>query len=353
MIKAFAPLGRNPGRAPHELVLDDHAGYRVPCGAGGGGATGGWSGQVRVWAGRVAGAETGGGVGWVEERDKGAAPLATILIDGHVHLHRCFDRAAFLAAAAARFRAAARELGLPASTPGCMLLAETPAERAFAELSEGRSLPPGWRSRGTAERESILLDGPDGERIVVIAGRQLVTREGLEVIAVGTVEAPADGGALGAMVDEILGAGTIAVVPWGFGKWWGARGRVVEALLTTPRPGLFLGDNSGRPEVAGEPVHFQRARDVGIGVLPGSDPLPFPWHARLVARYGFVLPDGFDAAAPAGRLRAVLRDLTGSPRAFGRRAALPEFVRSQIGMQVRKRIGRTRAGEGGAGEGSP
>lgn len=283
---------------------------------------------------------------FVNETPDPAAGLtrpAHLLIDAHVHLHRCFDRAVFLAAAAAHFQAAARAMALPATTPGCLLLAETPVEGAFAELREGHALPPGWRTRRTAESESILLVGPAGAQIVVVAGRQLVTREGLEVLALGTACVAVPGGALGEMVDAILDAGAIAVVPWGFGKWWGARGRVVEALLTAPRPGLFLGDNSGRPAVAAEPTHFERARSLGIGVLPGSDPLPFPWHARLVGRYGFALPDAFDPVTPAARLRAALRQATDSPERFGRRASLPEFVRSQLGMQVRNRFGRARA----------
>ena len=124
---------------------------------------------------------------------------------------------------------------------------------------------------------------------------------------------------------------SIAAVPWGFGKWFGARGALLARTLEQSAPDAFwLGDNRGRPRLWPDPRHFAQGRSRGFGVLPGSDPLPMASGARQAGRYGFSLHAAFDPERPAASLRAALRDANARPEPFGTRERALPFVRDQV-----------------------
>jgi len=196
-----------------------------------------------------------------------------------------------------------------------------------------------WSFERTGETESLVARRDrNGERLLVIAGRQIVTREGIEVLALAGDAGVLDGMPFGETLQRVRMSGALPVLPWGFGKWWGGRGRLVAGALARRGPDLlFLGDNAGRPELGGEPPLFRQARDCGVPVLPGSDPLPLSWHAGRAGSYGFVLEGELDAEHPAWDLRRRLRELRESPRVFGRRVTLPGFLRDQAALRARRR----------------
>ena len=103
------------------------------------------------------------------------------------------------------------------------------------------------------------------------------------------------------------------------------------------RPGLCLGDNAGRLELAGRPRLFQEAEARGIPVLPGSDPLPLPAQGDRAGSYGFLLPEGFDERRPAESLRQTLRALDRPPRTYGRRRDLAAFCQEQLALRLHRR----------------
>lgn len=269
-------------------------------------------------------------------------------MDAHVHLHGCFEVDAFLDAAARNFQAAAAELGLPPSTPGCLLLAEMQGEQAFAHLrgEVGRERSGPWRFEATGEEGSLIArkpgmpDMPEGGPLVLVAGRQVRTREGLEVLALATLENFADGLPFAGTLERVHWSGALPVVPWGFGKWWFERGGLVEGLLQgREREAVFLGDNAGRPGLAPRPPLFRLAESHGVPVLPGSDPLPLAEHAGRAGSYGFVLDAGLDGQ-PAMLLAAALRQGRQAgwrPRAFGHCRGLLDFCRDQSALRLRKR----------------
>src|SRR4051812_601799 len=122
----------------------------------------------------------------------GLAPgLGFALVDAHVHFYPCYDRDRFLDAALRNFRRGAAELRLPESTPGVLLLSEARGERWFERLREETE---GVR-RGAwefvpclADRDSIVARrrADPRDRIFLVAGRQIATREGVEVLALAT-----------------------------------------------------------------------------------------------------------------------------------------------------------------------
>ena len=60
---------------------------------------------------------------------------APLLIDTHVHFHSCFDRDAFLDAAARNFARGAAELGIAGPFMGCLMLAETAEDALVPALA--------------------------------------------------------------------------------------------------------------------------------------------------------------------------------------------------------------------------
>jgi hypothetical protein len=269
----------------------------------------------------------------------GAGPR--LLADTHVHFHGCFTWGAFLAAAAANFARARRRLGLTAASPGCLMFTESAAARAFREFDEGpaffRSL--GWVVERGDEGSSRVLTHRGGDAILVIAGRQIVTAEHLEVLALGFVDEIADGRPIRDVVCAVRDRGAVAAIPWGFGKWWGRRGRLLRHVIETETL-LYLSDNGGRAGVLPRSRTFAWAEQRGVPTLAGSDPLPLRSHEARAGSYGCILDDWRPTASPANVILARLHALTRSPATFGRLSSLPAMIQSQAALRLRGRHGR-------------
>jgi hypothetical protein len=263
---------------------------------------------------------------------------APLLIDTHVHFHSCFNRDAFLNAAARNFARGAAELGIAGPVTGCLMLAEAAAARWFLRWQrreDGIKLGGAWDFEPTPEPAALIARRrSDGERLLVIAGRQVRSREGLEVLGLATVEEFPDGLPFNDALARVRWSGALTVLPWGFGKWWFYRGALIERVVCrSERPGLCLGDNGGRLELAGRPRLFREAEARGIPVLAGSDPLPLPEQGDRAGSYGFLLEAGFDERRPAESLRRALRGLERSPRAYGRGRDLTTFCQDQYALR--------------------
>lgn len=268
--------------------------------------------------------------------EEGTKPPMQTLIDGHVHLHPGSSVAAALSAAAAAFAAAS------GSPTGMLCLTESRGVDAFSELAGGTSGSAGhWTVELTDEPESLLCSHRGGGSILVVAGRQVVTAERLEVLGLGTRMTFDDGMPMAEAIRLVQAAGAITVIPWGFGKWWGGRGKTVLKQFAGADPAtLFLGDNGGRYHGTGTPRLLLELAGRGFRVLPGSDPLPFSGQAARVGSAGFALEGSPEPARPAQWLRGTLADTTVVPRQFGSGTQGFEFLRAQIGMQWRKRTRR-------------
>ena len=251
----------------------------------------------------------------------------TIAIDAHAHLRRCFELTSFLDHAAANFgRASDRPL------LGILLLAETAGCVRFEDLAALPGDPSGaWVFERTGEPGSLLARHRSGTVLLLIAGWQVVTRERLEVLSLASVARIEDGLPIDAAIGAARDAGAIAVLPWGFGKWWGRRGEIVGRILESVRPGeLFVGDNGNRPWPGLRPRLFRVAEGRGIQVLPGSDPLSLPDQIARIGRYGTVLSAPLDLERPAAGIEAILRSRTAPFARFGRREGIAGFLRAQL-----------------------
>ena len=262
----------------------------------------------------------------------GNAPrfTACTLVDAHVHIHPCFPVESVFDGALENFRKAGEDLGLPGTT-GCLLLTEMAGRHWFRDA---RGTAGGWTLARTEEEGSLIARRSSGESLVVVAGRQIVVQERLEVLALGKdVDIP-DRLSLDETLRRVRDSGALPVLPWGFGKWSGRRGAIVAATLARPGGELYLGDNSNRLHIAGVPRLLREAGE--ILVLPGTDPLPFPSHAGRAGSFGFVLETALDPLRPAEDLLRRIRALREQLRTYGRGETLPRFLRTQASLQLRQ-----------------
>lgn len=259
-----------------------------------------------------------------------------ILIDAHVHLHGCFAPERFLDAAASNLATAARGMELPASTPGMLLFTHAAGDDTFGGLrtgSVGR-----WTLAPTQEAISMSARRAGAPPLILVAGRQIATAEGLEVLALGAAGPFADGRPVETTIEAVREQDGVPVIPWGFGKWWRRRGAVVRRLVADHArfPLLFLGDSAGRPGIVPRPQLFAQAERLRRAVLPGTDPLPLPGEVDKVGRLVFRVEREVDADSPFGALKHWLSRCEASPPAFGVYERPGVFLRRQITMQLRK-----------------
>lgn len=270
------------------------------------------------------------------------------LADCHVHLHDGFAPDVFLDGAARNLAVAARQIGAGEGSGGCLFLTETRRQRGFDRLQDGYASR--WQVEKTAEALSLVARR-EGTTVtlVVIAGRQVVTRERLEVLLLGSQAELPDGESVERTLERARETDGIAVLPWGFGKWSFARGRIVERLLSSAGgSALFVGDTGNRPTSLPLPRLLRRARDRGIPVVPGSDPLPLSSHVDRAGRCGIFLECVPDLQRPASQIRHLLLATRAQPETFRQPEPLVRFAVSQTLMQLmqltRRSVARAPAG---------
>ncbi len=183
---------------------------------------------------------------------------------------------------------------------------------------------------------TVLATDAANRRIAIIAGRQIVTGEGLEVLALGLADRFADGHPTAETLARVAEAGAMPVLPWGFGKWTGRRGKLVAELIASPPCAFFLGDNGGRLAITAEPPAFAEGRARGFRILPGTDPFPFRWDAGRVGSFGLEWDENLAEDKIFLSLRNLLGDSQRAPRRYGHLERLPAFVRNQVAIQARK-----------------
>jgi hypothetical protein len=272
-----------------------------------------------------------------------------ILVDAHVHIYDCFDLRIFLDSAFANFRAEATRLGHEDISTNVLFLTETARENWFQRLKEytcqgfdaGGKTTSQWSFHPTSEDCSLCAKEAGDKTLFFIAGRQIVTAEDLEVLALATDKVFEDGAPLEEVIRTIRNSDAIPVVPWGPGKWMGKRGEILGQILNGPEvPGLFLGDNGNRPSFWPNPSHLRLAEKKGIRILPGSDPLPFTSESCRPGSFGFLVNDSISPDYPAKDLKRILAKQTTCLQPYGHLENPWRFFRNQISMQILKRMRR-------------
>lgn len=265
-----------------------------------------------------------------------------ICFDGHVHIQERFSLDIFLKNALRNFSGEFQKLSPGSAGTFFLLLSEAKKLDFFSHLKHqletgNTELAGGWQMVDTEEQESLLVVHPDWpeNRLFMTAGRQIVTKEKLEVLALLTAAPVSDHQSLEETVNEVRNQQGLAVLPWGAGKWMGRRGRIVADFLNTVNPDrLFVGDNGGRPVFWPTPRLFFTAGSRGIRLIPGSDPLPLSGEELRPGSYGACIQGECSNEKPANDLRKLLTDRATRIQPYGRNMSTFQFINKQLALRL-------------------
>jgi hypothetical protein len=264
-----------------------------------------------------------------------AHPL--ILADAHVHIYNCFSLEQFLNSAFNNFKKTVAKLPHQIPSYSLLFLTETSDNNWFktlVEYAEKQQKVEDWNFYKTSETESIYAENSQSQGMYLIAGRQIITSENLEVLALITDQTFSDGSSLQDTIQAVREAGGLPIVPWGFGKWLGRRGKVLNNLLNSDDSSpLFLGDNGGRPIFWRRPSYFQLAEDKGLRVLPGSDPLPIASESTRPGSFGFQVRGSFNKQEPGKSMKEVLLRPETVLHPYGSLQTPWNFIRNQVTLR--------------------
>lgn len=268
-------------------------------------------------------------------------------VDAHVHIHDCFDFQEFMDAAARNFAFHSSRAGSTMSHRYVLCLTESRGACKFEELAELADVNSAnmnateavWRCRHSGNDRCLIAVHPILGEITIVAGRQIVTAEKLEILALGSTGKWDDGLPASDVVESVIRAGAIPVLPWGFGKWLGRRRHVAESLIEKYGDGsLYIGDNSGRPSILPDPSAFGAAKELGMRILPGSDPLPFNSEYDRAGSFGFYVDNVVSRECIWTGLCTLLQQGDGQLHRYGSLESPLRFVRNQVAMQFITRV---------------
>jgi len=209
-------------------------------------------------------------------------------VDAHVHCYPEHDSSAFWGAAHRNFLAARPPR--TGSDPTlheiyALCMASRVGMDMFGEWSTGtRRLPDGFTLHPGDDPLLLTITGPNHFSCLMLACAQLETTERLEVMALGTRDAPPKGLAFREALAWARAHSLATAGPWGLGKWLFARRAHIDSALAA---GAFeaLIDSAMRPIGWGTPIPINTAHHMGVPVLAGSDPLPPAGQENRVAAY--------------------------------------------------------------------
>lgn len=256
--------------------------------------------------------------------------------DAHVHVYPCHDEPTMLDVAVANVARYGKGNGT-----AVLGLTELSACQVFRRWREGGKMGR-WRFDSYGESAVLFAERDDGRRVIVLAGRQIVTEFRIGVLALGVDREFADGRPLWESIDEANASGATTVVSYGIGKWHGHRGRLMDSVVEQAVPGeLALGDVGARPKAYGQ-RQLARAAERGLTILPGSDPLIFRRSQNVVGTCCVKIEGSFEAETFGRDFMAVARLLGPSSERFGHHVSVGRAVHDQIKMRFMRRKWRRR-----------
>lgn len=249
-----------------------------------------------------------------------------IHFDAHAHIYPFYDVPRLLLAALDH---------MPRSAPTDLRVLGL-AERAdcafFQALAQDEiRLPEDWRIAAWDPAGGVKIRHvPDHRDLWILAGRQIIAAERIEVCAMFSDDPIPDGLPARDIVQTILSRGGWPALNWSPGKWLFERGRLIQSLVREfPPSQLALIDSSLRPVGWPAPALYAAARKQGRAVLAGSDPLPFPGEETRAGSYHctFTLPPPADDARIVAPLQAALASGALRIELGGHRNSPPEALR--------------------------
>jgi len=206
-----------------------------------------------------------------------------IHLDAHAHIYPFYDVPRLLLAALDQ---------MPRTSPTdlrVLCLAERFDCSFFQALAQDEIRLPGdvWRIVAWDPAGGVKIRHlPDHRDLWILAGRQIVSSERIEVCSLFSDEPIEDGQPAETLIRTILKGEGLPALDWAPGKWLFKRGKLVRSLIKKFKPDeLILVDTSLRPSGCPPSPAYATARKQGRAVLAGSDPLPFAGEEDLAGSY--------------------------------------------------------------------
>ena len=248
-----------------------------------------------------------------------------IHLDAHIHLYPFHDLPRLLLAALDH---------MPRLHPTdlrVLALAERFDCSFFQALAQDEIRLPGdrWRIAAWDPAGAVKIRHlPDHRDLWILAGRQIVSAERIEICSMFSDQPIEDGRPAREIIRAILAAGGLPALDWAPGKWLFSRGRLVRTLAAEfPPSQLIFVDTSLRFLGWPPPRLYAQARRDGRAVLAGSDPLPIPGEEPFAGSYHctFSIPAPEDPARIVAPLKTALA-AGNLPVAFGGHRGSPLSV---------------------------
>lgn len=240
-----------------------------------------------------------------------------LIADTHVHIYPCYDIKQAL-------HALRTNLSLLDGQAVCMaFLAERADCNFFLEFEKNVAglLAPETEIRRL--NSALYLREAGYPDLYLFPGRQIITKERIEILSLTIDQQIGDGLPARKVVDRIKQNKGVPVLSWAPGKWFFKRKKVVQYLLDANQPGsLLIGDTTLRPTCWPQPLLMRRAVRKGFTIISGSDPLPFAGEEDVMGRYGIILDTDFDPDNPVGSIRSILTQPGPKPSLVGKRGGI-------------------------------
>jgi hypothetical protein len=206
--------------------------------------------------------------------------MNTTILDTHLHLYPCYD----LSRAFNQFLDNTAQYGKQVFRVAC--LAERHDCQYFNSIANRETELDGFTLKNVQTNEIQLNRNRDNLNLSLLPGRQIISRENLEVLALGCPDPINDGQPVLDVIYQIIQLGHVPVLPWSPGKWFGHRGEMIKRLITQLNAEDFLiGDTPLRPYGWATPKLMKLAQKKGFSVVAGSDPLPFSGEESWLGAY--------------------------------------------------------------------
>lgn len=265
-----------------------------------------------------------------------------LILDGHVHLYPEYNLQSAFKIGIENMKSALRKSKLNSSTQPITvwLLTERWDCHFFRQISESakKFSSNGLTIQPSPEKEAILFQENGRISHLILAGRQLVSNDGLEVLSLATDLFVEDRKfSTGELIQKVNESGGVPVLNWAPGKWFFNRGKIVREQIQNSKTNTFVvGDNPLRCTLWPTPQIMKEATNKGFKLIAGSDPLPFVGEENNIGTYCFATHAPFDMKKPVASIRQILRQKEFSADIIGKRNGLFTFFSRETRIMLKK-----------------
>lgn len=263
----------------------------------------------------------------------------TLAIDGHVHLYPVYDLKRAVESGVKNLKEQSTKN--KSNIIPVWLLVERSDANFFDQIyqSPNRYDSDGIKFNKGNDKLSVVVKKNNKPILYIFSGRQLVTKEGLEVLSlISNLNIPDRHKSIDEVIQAVADSGGIPTLNWAPGKWFFNRGKVIARQIQEKSISeIFIGETTLRNTLWPEPKLIKKARKKGFPVIAGSDPLPFKDEEKGIGSFGFTIEGNFDPEKPAQSLRNTMNKNRDNIKIIGCRNNIFTFARRQYKIMMEKR----------------